>query len=112
MIESILQQCIDRVFVSFLSVYSQMSNFFLELGSWEPFSSVCQTGVDSRSTLWLFQEMPPGKVVAGHRLVVVAMAAVLLVVMGLAVFVDFFCLPSDSSGTSLLVLASLVRPAE
>ena len=102
---------VDRVFVPFMSVYSRMS-FFLELGSWEPYSSLCQTSVDSRSTLPLFQEKPPGKVAAGHQLVVVAMAAVLLVVMGLAVFADFFFLPSDSSGTSLLVFASLVRPAE
>ena len=68
---------------------------------------MCHSGVDGHSTLRLFQEMPAGKVAAGHRLVVVAMAAVLLVVMGLVVFVDFFFLPSDSSGTILLVLASL-----
>ena len=71
-----------------------------------------QTGVDIHSTLRHFQEMPAGKVAAGHRLVVVAMAAVLVVVMGLVVFVDFIFLFSDSSGTILLVLALLVRPAE
>ena len=46
-------------------------------------------GVDIRSTLRLLQEMPAGKVAAGHQLVVVAMAAALVVVMNLAVFVDF-----------------------
>ena len=87
------------------------SLFLLELGSWGPFSFVCQTDVDSHSSSRLFQEMSAGKVAAGHRLVV-AMVAVFLVVMGLPVFVDFLFLSSDSSGTVLLVLPPSVPPAE
>ena len=48
------------------------------IGSRGPFSSVCQMGVDSHSTLRLFHEMPAEKGAAGHRLIVLAMAAVLV----------------------------------
>ena len=119
MVESILQQCRSCMSSQHSGLCTGRCLFFSELGSWGPFSSVCQTGVDGRSTLRLFQEMPPGKVAAGHRLVVVvggavglAVFVVVVTVMGLAMFVDFFLLPSDSSATSFLVLASLVRPAE
>ena len=88
----------------------------LELGSWGPFPPVCQTGGGGLTAVALYgfsKKCHLERLLQVTGLyVVAAMAAVLLAVIGLAVFVGFFFLPSDSSGTSLLVLASSVPPAE
>ena len=56
-----------------------------------------QPGVDSHSSLRLFEEIPAYKCAAGHPLV--AEAAAFMVMMDLVVFVEFIFLPSGSSGT-------------